>query len=396
MSILPITNWMPEDDPILGLTDAFRREPRDFKVNLGVGAYKTSEGESLVFASVRQAELALAQAVQDKEYLPIDGHQEYLQRLAKVVFGDLPIADRLYGAQVIGGTGALRVALDYLKLNGPRKVYVSDPSWTNYFGICSYAGMETELYPYYCSATAGLEFESLCAAIGKMPASSVILLHASCHNPTGVDPTFEQWCELERLIKKQGIIPFFDSAYQGLGDGLQEDAAVLRYFAQRGHDMLVAVSNSKNFGLYGERLGALYLLTADTASRDHVGKQIRHIIRGNYSSPPLHGPRIVSKVLADEKLFRNWALELGSMRDRIHAMRNALVGGLQMKSNSPRYEAMRMQKGLFSYGMLSADQVARLRAEYAIYMPKSGRINVAGLNPANLGYVIDAILAVGA
>lgn len=394
MSTFPITDWTPEEDPILGLNVAFRKEPRDFKVNLGVGAYKTASGEPLVLASVQQADLALAQAHQDKEYLPIDGHQDYLNKLTKVVFGPLSLADRLYAAQVVGGTGALRIALDYLKMNGPRKAYISDPSWTNHFGICSYAGIEVELYPYYNASTLGLDFDGLTEAIKQMPAGSILLLHACCHNPTGVDPTFAQWQELEELIRKQRVIPFFDCAYQGLGDGLDEDARAIRYFAEQGHDLVVAVSNSKNFGLYGERLGALYVLTSNSSARDQVGNQIRHIIRGSYSSPPLHGPRLVSKLLSDERLHHEWTMELGLMRDRIHAMRNALVEGLLEKSDAPHYEALRAQKGLFSYGALNSNQVAKLRADYAIYMPKSGRINVAGLNQSNLAYVIHALLAV--
>jgi len=394
MNIFPITDWMPEDDPILGLNEAFRSESRDCKVNLGVGAYKTASGASLVLASVQQAELALAQTNQDKEYLPIDGHKDYLRLLSKLVFGELPLTDRLYSAQTVGGTGALRVGLDYLKLNGPRQAYVSDPSWTNHFGICNYAGIPVNVYPYYQASTAGLNFKGMCEAIKKMAAKSVIILHASCHNPTGVDPTKDQWMIFEELIRKQGLIPFFDCAYQGLGDSLDADVWAIRYFAEQGHEMAVAVSNSKNFGLYGERLGALYLIASDANSRDIVGKQLRHIIRGNYSSPTLHGPRIVSKILSDEKLNQEWKLELGLMRDRIHAMRSALVAGLQVNSNQLRYGALNNQKGLFTYGALSTEQVARLQAEYAIYMPKSGRINVAGLNQNNLKYVINAVLAV--
>ena len=233
MSTFPITNWMPEDDPILGLTQAFLREKRDFKVNLGVGAYKTASGYPLVLASIRQAEQDIIQARQDKEYLPIDGHEGYIELLAKLVFGDLPLADRLYGAQVIGGTGALRIGLDYLKRNGPRKAYISNPSWTNHFGICAYAGVEAEMYPYYCSATAGLDFTGLCEAIQKMPAGSIIILHASCHNPTGVDPTFEQWQIIEKLVKKQQVIPFFDCAYQGLGDGWMRMSPLLATLLNR-------------------------------------------------------------------------------------------------------------------------------------------------------------------
>ncbi len=378
-------------DPILGLTVAFKEDTRAEKVNLGVGAYKTDELTPLVLGAVRKAEQKIVGQDLNKEYLGIDGNPDYTSATQELVFADSLPAERVFAAQTPGGTGALRVAGEFLAQHVTKTIYVSDPTWANHTPVFHAAGLEVNSFPYYNAENKSLRFDEMCAAIEKIPAGSAILLHAACHNPTGVDPSEDQWRQLSDLIIKQGVLPLLDFAYQGFGRGVEEDAFAVRHFAAAGHSMLVCSSFSKNLGLYGERVGAFFVVAGDAESAARSGSQVKRIIRSNYSNPPVHGSRIAAMVLTDSDLRREWEEELSQMRGRINGVRRQLADALAAGGD---FSFMAKQYGMFSFSGLTKDQVARLRKEYAIYMPGSGRINVAGLSPKNLDYVAQAILSV--
>ena len=384
------------NDPILGLTEAFRDDSRDQKVNLGVGAYKSAEGKSHVLSCVRKAEAQVVEQQLPKDYLPIDGDSEFRRLLFEVVFGgkhEVLENNRTATVQTLGGTGGLRVGFELLNDQGFGPVYLSNPSWANHAAICRRIGVSPKSYRYYDSDSHRLDFEGMCADISAMPKGSVVLLQASCHNPTGIDPTPDQWRELSTIIKKQGVFPFFDLAYQGFGDGLEEDAFSIRHFAEEGHEMALAVSCSKNFGLYGERVGALAIVAADRDTALRVSSQCKQVVRGQYSMPPLHGARIVRTILSSEALTTEWQAELSAMRQRITEMRQALVTGLQARANGHDFSFLADQKGMFSFSGLEKGQVAQMKESNGIYMPGSGRVNVAGLTVPVIDYVADAITA---
>lgn len=318
-------------DPIFGLPIAFAADPRPNKINLGIGAYKTAEGNPLVLNSVRKAESLILQKHLNKEYLPIEGDAEFLRCSLELLLGkDSPLfqTGNYFAAQTIGGASALRLAGEFLAKLISRTVFLSAPSWSNHKQIFERAGLNVGSYPYFESKTFTLDFTGLCHEITNMPPGSVILLHGCCHNPTGIDPSFEQWKELSEQIKKQKIIPLFDIAYQGFGQGLEEDAKAIRYFINQGHELLISYSFSKNFGLYGERVGFLTVVCSQSEQIKKIGSQIKSLIRGNYSNPPLQGTRIVSTILNSEELTQEWKKELQSMSGRIKNMRTALVAAL--------------------------------------------------------------------
>lgn len=396
MTIFSDTQGLEEDDPILSLAVHFRKETRPHKVNLGIGAYATTEGKPFVLNSVQRAEKHLLDQKLDKEYLPIEGDRAFLQNTLALILGNrrsLLDSGRFAMVQTIGATSALRIGGDYLALQGSREVYLSDPTWSNHRTIFGRADLTVKSYPYFDKSSKTLDFTSMCKAIRQMPKGSAILLHACCHNPTGIEPTAAQWKELSLLIKAQGVLPFFDLAYQGFGNGLDEDALPIRHFAQDGHDLFVAYSYSKNMGLYGERVGALFALCESEVVASKVQKQLKSLVRGVYSTPPLQGARIVDTVLGVEENNDEWKKELLGMRQRIQDMRKQLIAGLALKI---QYDLsyMRSQQGLFSYGLLMPEHVIQLREAHAIYLPPNGRINVAGLNAQNLHYVVNAIHAV--
>lgn len=395
MSFFSSITMLP-DDPILSLPRLMAADQRKKeKVDLSVGAYRTSEGKPLLLSSVSKAELLILQKCTDKEYLPIEGNHLFLKKTEELIFGpSLHDSSALFMLQSMGGSGALRVGAEFLSREGSNKtIYLPNPTWPNHKLIFKMSGLKVEEYPYYDSLNHTLDFSNLCEAIKNMPERSIILLHACCHNPTGIDPTLEQWKEISDLIKKQGIIPFFDFAYQGFGNDLEQDAEVIRYFISQSHEMFVASSNSKNFGLYGERIGALSVISESHEQAQKIGSHLKQIVRGNYSNPPIHGALVVATILDDPELRNEWIQELSNMRDRIKAMRQALAAGLLVKG-AKDFNFLIQQKGIFSYSGLTQDQVLRLREDYGIYMPLNGRINVAGLNIHNLNYVIEAILAV--
>lgn len=385
------------DDPILSLPLLFAADPRSTKLNLGIGSYKTADGLPMVLTSVKKAEGQLLQKLTNKEYLPIDGDKEFLNYSLQLLFGaDSPVlqANKVYAAQTVGGSGALRIGGEFLAQQISKTVFLSQPSWSNHKTIFEKSGLNVGSYPYFDPKARQLDFNGMCEAIKNMPPSSVILLHGCCHNPTGLDPSFEQWQELSSLIKQQQIIPFFDIAYQGFGNDLNKDASAIRYFAQEGHEMLVAYSYSKNFGLYGERVGFLAVVSSEANLIPNIGSHIKFLIRGNYSTPPLHGAKIVSTILKSPELTLEWEVELQNMRERVNEMRKALVAALLVKGHDQNFSYMNQQQGLFSFCGLNADQVLQLRQEKGIYMPTNGRINIAGLNTQNLEYFAEALLSV--
>ncbi len=396
---MPFFNDIPQlpEDPILGLPLAFAADSRPHKINLGIGAYKTAEGLPLVLTSVKKAESQLLKKNLNKDYLPIEGDREFISCSLLLLLGaDSPFfqSGQFFAAQTVGGASALRIAGEFLAKLISKTIFLPQPSWSNHKQIFERAGLNVGSYPYFDPHTRLLDDQGMGEAIRNMPPGSVILLHGCCHNPTGIDPTFEQWKEFSLLIKKQQLIPLFDIAYQGFGQDLDQDAQAIRYFANQGHNMLIAYSFSKNFGLYGERVGFLTVTCSKPELVPKIGSQIKSLIRGNYSNPPLHGARIVSTILKSHELTLEWKTELSNMRERIKEMRKALVAALLVQGQDRNFAYMHQQNGLFCFPGLSPEQVQYLRQEKAIYMPSNGRINIAGLNMQNISYVAEALLSV--
>ncbi len=388
-------------DAILGLTDAFKADPRREKINLGVGVFKDAAGQTPVLASVKEAEQRLLTGESTKSYKPIAGDPVYRQLTQNLLFGEghpLASGPRAYTAATPGGTGALRVAGDFIKQNLPgATVWLSDPTWANHPAIFEAAGVPTKTYAYYDPATFGLDFDAMADALAEAKAGDVVLLHGCCHNPSGVDLSGEQWQQVATQCAERGLMPLIDFAYQGFADGLGEDAAGLRCVAEACEEMLVCSSYSKNFGLYNERVGALTIVASSGEAAEAVFSQVEQTIRRNYSNPPAHGASIVQTILADAKLSQQWAQELAAMRDRIHQMRQRFADTLTQRGVSLSQrgnEFVTRQRGMFSFSGLSKAQVQALREEHAIYMVGSGRINVAGISDENCGRLCDAIAAV--
>jgi len=381
-------------DPILGLTAAFKEESRSEKVNLGVGAYKTDELTPLVLGAVRKAQEKILADALNKEYLPIDGDADYLKRLTELAFSEQAAGQSIYATQAPGGTGALRIGGEFLCKEITQNIYVSDPTWANHAAIFTSSGCQVKPYAYYDADTRSFNKAGMLEAIQNMTPKSAILLHARCHNPTGVDPSTEDWKEISDAVKERELLPFFDFAYQGFGTGLDEDAFAVRHFLAQGHVMLMAHSCSKNFGLYNERTGAFFVVTGDATTATAAGSQIKRIIRSNYSNPPANGARIVSIILGSDVLRQEWETELADMRGRILKIRKELAHKLNAAGSSVDFGFIENQYGMFSFSGLNSEQVAVLKKDHAIYMPSSGRINVAGLSSKNLDYVVKSILAV--
>ncbi|ULU26360.1 aromatic amino acid transaminase [Dyella terrae] len=389
---------MTPGDPILGLTEAYLADSRPGKVNLGVGIYYDEQGRIPLMRAVHEVEKSLALEAKPRGYLPIDGMPAYNSATQKLVFGeDSPLlaAGRVATSQTIGGSGALRIGADLLKKVLPNaKIAISNPSWENHRVVFSAAGFEVVEYAYYDAATHGLDFAGMLADLGKLETGTVVLLHACCHNPTGVDLTAEQWQQVVDLVKDRGLMPFIDMAYQGFDEGIDADATAVRLFAASGIDaFVVANSYSKSFSLYGERVGALSVVGKDREEALRVQSLVKRTIRSNYSSPATHGGALVSAVLNSKELKAMWEQELGEMRERIHGMRAGMVEKLAA-AGSPQFGFIQQQAGMFSYSGLSKTQVDRLRDEYAIYAIGTGRICVAALNRVNLDTVVNAVAAV--
>ncbi|MDI6749239.1 MAG: amino acid aminotransferase [Rhodocyclaceae bacterium] len=388
---------MAPRDPILGLNEAFNAETNPNKVNLGVGVYFGDDGKIPLLACVKQAEKARLEAQPPRGYQPIEGTPAYNGAVQNLLFGkdsELLAAGRAVTCQCLGGTGALKVGADYLKRLLPdATVYISDPSWENHRALFEAAGFPVKEYAYYDPATRGVNFAGMKAALLAMPTRSIVVLHACCHNPTGADLTLEQWKEVVAAIKERDLVAFIDMAYQGFADGIKEDAAALDLFAASGLQFFVSSSFSKSFSLYGERVGALTIVTANKDESARVLSQVKRVIRTNYSNPPTHGGAIVAACLSSPELRQMWEDELAGMRNRIRAMRTSLVEKLAA-NGAKGFEFINVQRGMFSYTGLSAAQVERLKSEFGIYAVSTGRICVAALNTRNIEYVAKAIAAV--
>ncbi|GAB5095986.1 amino acid aminotransferase [Caballeronia sp. HLA56] len=382
-------------DPILTLNENFQKDPRTDKVNLSIGIYFDDAGRLPVMQAVREAELSLLQELGPKPYLPMAGFAHYRDAVQTLVFGaeSAPRADgRIASVQTLGGSGALKVGADFIRRYFPdAKVWVSDPTWENHRFIFERAGFEVNTYPYYDEATGGLLFDAMLDAIDKLPAKSVVLLHACCHNPTGVDLDEAQWVKVIDVLQKRDLLPFVDMAYQGFGAGLDADAFAVREIARRGVPAFVANSFSKNFSLYGERCGGLHVVCDDAAEADRVLGQLTSAVRANYSNPPTHGAKIVTKVLNTPELAQSWREELAAMCQRIACMRHAIHDGLCEHVRGEALARYIKQRGMFTYTGLQAEQVDRLREEFGVYILRSGRMCVAGLNDSNVQVVADSI-----
>lgn len=403
MSLFTAIEMAPRD-PILGLTEQFNADPNPAKVNLGVGVYNDDSGKLPLLQCVAQAERQMLEAAKAHGYLPIDGIKAYDEAVQGLVFGahsEAVTSGRVVTVQAVGGTGGLKLGADFLKKMSPTaSVFISDPSWENHRALFSSAGFAVDAYPYYDAQGRGIRFEAMLAALSGAAAGSIVSLHACCHNPTGVDLSADQWRELIPLIHRRRLIPYVDIAYQGFGDGLVQDAFAVRALAEfRGADgssiaFFCASSFSKSFSLYGERCGGLSVVCADREQAQLVLGQLKATVRRNYSSPPTHGGQIVARVLGDPSLHADWAAELDAMRSRIRAMRTELHAVLSAKLPGRDFGYFLTQRGMFSYTGLTPEQVDRLRNEHAVYLVRSGRMCVAGLNSANVEATAVAMAAV--
>ena len=385
-------------DPILTLNEAFGHDPRAHKINLSIGIYFDDAGKLPVMRAVREAESAMLQSIGPRPYQPMEGAANYRLAVQDLLFGarhEAVTSGRVATAQTIGGSGGLKVGSDFLKRYFPDAgVWVSDPTWDNHRAMFEGAGFKVSTYPYYDARTGGVAFAAMLAAFGQLPERSIVLLHACCHNPTGVDLTAAQWAELIPVIQARRLIPYLDIAYQGFGDGIDEDAFAVRALAEAGISFFCASSFSKSFSLYGERCGALSVVCPNAAQAALVLGQLKATIRKNYSSPPTHGGQIVARVLQTPALRAAWADELNAMRVRIASMRQKLHAVLSAKLPGRDFGYFLSQRGMFSYTGLSADQVDRLREEHAVYLVRSGRMCVAGLNSGNVEATAVAMAAV--
>ena len=396
-SLLTAVELAPRD-PILGVTDAFIADTNPAKVNLGVGVYFDENGKLPLLACVKQAERAMTDQGAPRGYLPIDGLAAYDKAVQVLLFGvdsETVKSGRAVTVQAIGGTGGLKVGADFLRRFAPTaQVWISNPSWENHRALFEGAGFTVNNYTYYDPATQGLDFAGMIASLEKIPAGGIVVLHACCHNPTGADPTADQWTRIIGVVRARGLVPFLDIAYQGFGDSIDADGAVVRNFAATPGPIFVSSSFSKSFSLYGERVGALSVVTTDKDEAARVLSQLKRVVRANYSNPPTHGGQIVATVLNTPELRALWETELATMRDRIKLMRATLVEHLHERMPAKDFKYMLRQRGMFSYSGLTQAQVLRLRSEFSIYAVDTGRICVAALNAKNVDYVADAIAKV--
>jgi aspartate/tyrosine/aromatic aminotransferase len=385
-------------DPILGLTEMFKADPNPDKINLSVGVYQDAGGKTPVLDTVKEAEKRILEQEKSKGYLPMTGEPAYCAQVQELLFGEgheIITAKRAATAQCPGGTGALRVAGDYLHTLHPgAKIWLSNPTWANHNTIFAAAGLTCEKYDYRDPVTNGLDFDAMCASIKTIPKGDVILLHGCCHNPTGIDPTPEQWAQIGDLLAEQGVLPLVDFAYQGLAAGIEQDRAGLLELTKKVKQMLICSSFSKNFGLYRERTGALTVVADSADQAATVMSQVKLRIRYNYSNPPSHGGQIVATVLSDKELKARWIEEVADIRNRINEMRHLLVKTLKEKGLKEDFSPIIEQSGMFSVTRLTKQQVTQLREKYSIYIVDSGRINVAGLTHDNMDRLCEALKSV--
>ena len=383
------------EDSILGLTEAFKKDQNPNKINLGVGVYKDGGGQTPVLSTVKEAEERLLRSEATKSYLPIDGLAAYAALSQAIVFGsehDILRAGRAATVQTPGGTGALRVAADFVRRISPQAtVWLSDPTWPNHPNVFGSAALQVQSYPYFEAETNGVAFDRMVAVLEAIPKGDVLLLHGCCHNPTGADLSSQQWQAVAALCAERGILPLLDFAYQGFGDGLDEDATGVRTVADHCREFLVATSYSKNFGLYNERVGAMTLVAANSEAAEAAHSHLKICVRTNYSNPPAHGGLIVAEILGDPELRQRWEVELAEMRNRINDMRHLFVETLDEQGAGRDFSFIARQRGMFSYSGLTPAQVQALRDRHSVYIVGSGRINVAGMTEANMVYLCAAI-----
>ena len=385
-------------DPILGLGEAFKAETREGKINLGIGVYMNAEGKTTIVKAVKEAERQLLANETTKNYLTIDGVQAYNAHTQKLLFGEnaeVITSGRAKTAQSLGGTGALRIAAEFIKRHTSAKnVWISNPTWPNHNAIVNAVGLTVKHYRYYNETTKRLDWDNLIADLSQAESGDVVLFHGCCHNPTGIDPTPAQWDELAKMSAEKGWLPLFDFAYQGFANGLEEDTYGLRAFVKNHRELLVASSYSKNFGLYNERVGAFTLIADNAEVANKAFTQIKAIIRTLYSNPSSHGASAVATVLSNPELKASWEAELTEMRNRIKSMRSRLVELLKEKGATQDFSFINEQNGMFSFSGLTPEQVDKLREDFAIYAVRSGRINVAGIVDSNIEKLAEAIVKV--
>ena len=385
-------------DAILGLNEAFQADSNPGKINLSVGQFKDADGKTPILGSVKRAEELLLKEESSKGYLGITGDIEYGKKVPEMLFGNqhpLLAEERIATIQSPGGTGALRIAADFVATNFPKStVWLSDPTWPNHPNIFSAAGVPLQTYAYYDAESFSLNFEAMLTALESIPAGDFVMLHGCCHNPTGVDLTVDQWDRVGQVLQRIGATPIVDFAYQGFGDGIEQDASGLRTLSRYVDEMLVCSSFSKNFGLYCERVGAMTCLAPSIAAKDAVISRAKKCVRANYSNPPAHGAKIVARVLNDDELVEQWKTELADMRNRILSLREQIAQTMQTLGSSVDFGFITEQRGMFSFTGLSREQVQRLRNEHSVYVVGNGRINVAGLKDDQVKTACQAIVSV--
>lgn len=385
-------------DPILGLMAAYKEDPNPNKVDLGVGVYKDEQGHTAVLKCVKQAEALRLQHEDTKTYIGMAGDLSFNEHIAKLAFGAshrVLLANRVTTAHTPGGTGALRVAAEFIKRANPNAtIWVTSPTWANHISLFQAAGLTVKEYAYYDYTTKDLDEEAMFADLAHVPAGDVVLVHACCHNPSGMDLNFAQWQRFAELAKKRGFTPLVDMAYQGFGSGLDEDAAGLRHLADQVEELILCSSCSKNFGLYRERIGAISIVAADSKTMDTARTNLLSVVRSIYSMPPVHGAMIVSHILESQELTTLWHQELADMRNRINQYRQLIIDKFAAQGIERDFSFITRQHGMFSFLGINKEQIERLRREFSIYMVGSSRVNIAGLNHQNIDYFANAVASV--
>ncbi|RVU84052.1 aspartate/tyrosine/aromatic aminotransferase [Leucothrix sargassi] len=385
----------PKPDAILALLATFNADTRPDKMNLGVGVYMNEKGETIILDSVKKAEARLLEAETTKTYVGLSGDKGYNQAMQEIVFGDSIADERINGVQATGGSGALRVLSKLMaRMRTDAKVYVSTPTWPNHYALLQTEHSQIEHYPYFDAETCSVDFAAMTAKLKTLTANDVVVLHGCCHNPTGANLTNEQWDEVAAIAKEVGFLPFVDIAYQGFGDSLEADAYGVRKLASTLDEMLVAVSCSKNFGIYRDRVGCAFAIGKDKASADLANANMQNISRGIYSMPPDHGASVVRIIWEDPALRQQWQDELVAMCSRMTTLRNELADEFKRQSGGDKFEFIRIHRGMFSLLGLSVEQVVELREAHGIYMIEDSRVNIAGLQVENMPRLVEAVLAV--
>ena len=392
-----VVNAAPPD-AILGINEAFKKDSNPAKVNLSVGVYKDNSGQTPILETVKVAESRILEAESTKSYLGIDGNPEYCRLAQELLFGadhEAVTSGRVAMVQAPGGTGALRVAAEFIKCSFPQaQIWCSQPTWPNHPKIFEAAGIAVQNYAYFDAESNSVDIDALLSSLGEIPAGDVVCLHACCHNPTGADLSADQWKQIGDVVAERGLLPLLDFAYLGFGDGLEPDSVAVRELTRPGCELMIANSFSKNFGLYRERIGALATVTQSAEQAGNILSQQKAAVRANYSNPPAHGSAIVATILGDADLRSQWEVELATMRNRINDIRSKFASSMKEKSPDTNFDFISKQRGMFSFSGLTPLQVDELRSKHSIYIVRNGRINVAGLTDDNVETVCTAISAV--